>query len=140
MSRGRGRPALPSPFTPTVQKRYLDEITTGARLEDAASTVGVHRNVPARHARTDTAFAKAFEEAKARGREARRANGPHNASRYRYYGCHCPDCRKDHAAKRKDRRHRADDRAAEGRVIDLGSGRDSPSSFLLPLPSSGRAA
>ncbi len=76
MSRGRGRPALPSPFTPTVQKRYLDEITTGARLEDAASTVGVHRNVPARHARTDTAFAKAFEEAKARGREARRANGP----------------------------------------------------------------
>ncbi|MFD3336084.1 hypothetical protein ACFWV1_26070 [Streptomyces sp. NPDC058700] len=132
MTRGRGKPAE---FIADVRSRYLDEVAAGAKLGEAAVFVGVHRNVPARHARTDATFAAALETAKARGRKARQDRTAHDESRYNHLGCRCRVCRTTATAARTGRRG-SKGREAGGQVLNLGAGRESPTSFSLPSPSS----
>ncbi|MFE7547012.1 hypothetical protein [Streptomyces gardneri] len=128
MTRGRGRPAQ---FTADARQRFLDEVAAGVRLANAARLAGVHHNVPARHARTDAAFAQALDTAKRRGRAARQDAIPHDESRYNHLKCRCGKCRKAATTARAGRRATTD-----GQVHDLDAGRKSPTSFLLPLLSS----
>ncbi|NUP45425.1 MAG: hypothetical protein HOY76_52465 [Streptomyces sp.] len=103
-ARGRGRPALGDGFTATTQQAFLDAVTAGAKLTEAAAKVGVSRNVPSQHAKTDPAFRAALDEAKARGRAVRAATMPHSELHYNHYGCRAPECRAIAAAARARRR------------------------------------
>lgn len=99
--RGRGRPPV---FEESARARFLTALEAGAAIAQAAKLAGVTRNVPARHARTDPAFAAALARARARGRAARAETTPHGESRYVHYGCRCGVCRKDASARRAGRR------------------------------------
>ncbi|HEY1157586.1 MAG TPA: hypothetical protein VGE95_15010, partial [Arthrobacter sp.] len=71
---------------------------------EAAAKVGVSRNVPAQHAKTNAGFRAALDEAKARGRAVRAATMPHSELHYNHYGCRAPECRAIAAASRARRR------------------------------------
>ncbi|MFF8840556.1 hypothetical protein [Streptomyces sp. NPDC015130] len=143
MTRGRGRPAQ---ITPEVWQQFLDEVAAGSTIKDASALVGFHYNVPPRRAQTDKAFAAALRKAKSRGqqvRDAQREELPHGESRYNHLGCRCGDCLAAATAARSARRATTARRDThDGQVLDLDTGRESPTSFLLPRPSSpaGRAA
>jgi len=102
--RGRGRPVV---FDQGARERFLAALTAGERLEDAARAAGVSRNVPARHAQADRAFAAALTEARATGRKARAERAPHGESRYNHQQCRCPVCRTDATRKRSGRPDRS---------------------------------
>ncbi|WP_329125961.1 hypothetical protein [Streptomyces sp. NBC_01353] len=130
---GRGRPEK---FTAEVQKRFLAEVAAGARLGEAAATVDVHRNVPRFHARTNKDFAAALADAQAQGRQARIDDLPHDESRYNNYDCRCLDCTAMATKARAGRRAEADAQEPDGTAELPAAAPQSPTSFLLPRPSS----
>lgn len=124
--RGRGRPAT---FDEPLRHTFLTAVTNGMTVTEAAAHVGLHRNVPTRHARTDPGFASRLADAKAAGRKRRIEDLPHDEYRYNVHGCRCPRCRAAATTGRAGRR--ADQPPAEGDDITPAS-RESPTSFLLP--------
>lgn len=105
----RGRPTV---FNDAMQTRYLDAITAGMRLGEAAQHVGIHSNVPTRLARKDQEFATRLADARTAGRKTRADNRPHGEAHYNNDDCRHPDCA---AAARKGRARR---RATTGRQPD----------------------
>ncbi|MFK8851287.1 hypothetical protein [Streptomyces sp. Ac-502] len=92
MTHGRGRPAT---FDQAAQDTYLNLITSGIRLGDAAARCGIDRTTPHHLARRDTAFADRLRDAKTAGRAVRTA--PENLrhgdpSTYTNHACRCPPC------------------------------------------------
>jgi hypothetical protein len=131
--RGRGRPAT---FDEPARRRFLDALTTGMPINEAAELVGVSRDVPRRHARTDLAFAAQLATAKAAGRAARVAEIPHGESRYTNYACRCTTCRTAATAARTGRRHTDTPPTPEAPATVLvtlppSAGSSAPSSLLL---------
>lgn len=100
--RGRGRPPL---FDDTKRQQFLDAVTQGMRLGQAADHVGIDRRVPTRHARTDPAFGAALDQARAIGKKVRDEKKDHDESRYNNQGCRCDLCRAAATAARTGRRH-----------------------------------
>lgn len=98
---GRGRPVT---FDDGVRAAYLAAVTNGARLQDAATTVGISINLARQHARTDRAFGEALKEARALGRKAHAENLPHDESRYINHKCRCRICKRASAVARAGRR------------------------------------
>ncbi|MFJ9799792.1 hypothetical protein [Streptomyces sp. NPDC101145] len=98
----RGRPTV---FDEPARRRFLDAIATGMPIGQAVQLVGVNRDLPRRHARTDPAFAAQLSTAQAAGRAARVAEVPHGESRYTNYACRCDTCRTAATAARTGRRH-----------------------------------
>lgn len=101
---GRGRPLV---FDDGVRTAYLNAVTNGARLQDAATTAGISINLARQHARTDPRFAAALKEARALSRKARAENLPHDESRYINHKCRCTTCKKASAKARAGRRAEA---------------------------------
>ncbi|HEX5569290.1 MAG TPA: hypothetical protein VFY14_20630 [Streptomyces sp.] len=99
--RGRGRPVV---FDQDARTRYLAALETGTTAGEAAALAGVSRNVPARHAKTDRAFADAVQVARELGRKARAERVPHGESRYNHHRCRCPVCRTEATERRTGRR------------------------------------
>ncbi|MEU1078232.1 MULTISPECIES: hypothetical protein [unclassified Streptomyces] len=111
---GRGRPPR---FTDTLRQRYLDAVTSGMYLKDAAAHVGISINTPSQHAHQDPAFAHALTHARALGRKARADAKPHDANRYDNADCRCPKCTRAASTARTGRRHRA--RTEPGDLVEL---------------------
>lgn len=105
-SQGRGRPVA---FDATARAAFLDAVTAGAKLTEAAAKAGVSRNVAAQHAKTDPGFRAALDEAKARGRAVRAQSMPHGESRYNHAKCRCPVCCAKATAARTARRNAAEE-------------------------------
>jgi hypothetical protein len=101
--RGRGRPVT---FDAHQRQRYLEAITAGAKLTDAAALVGITTRWARQVADTDSAFAAALTTARAAGQRVRAENMPHGETRYIKLGCRCDICTKDATANRTARRHR----------------------------------
>lgn len=98
---GRGRPVV---FDEPARAAYLAAVTNGARLQDAAATVGISINLARRHARTDPQFATALKEARTLGRKAHAENVPHGEYRYINHKCRCTRCKRASAVARAGRR------------------------------------
>ncbi|MFD8384273.1 hypothetical protein ACFV2X_38125 [Streptomyces sp. NPDC059679] len=101
--RGRGRPVGGIAFDTAARVAYLEAVTAGAKLTEAAAKVGVSRNVPAQHAKTDPEFRAALDEAKARGKAARIEQMAHGEYRYNHGGCRCRICRTEASKARAGR-------------------------------------
>ena len=114
----RGRPVV---FTDTLRARYLEAVTAGLYLKDAAAHIGIGHNVPQRHARTDPGFAAALKEARAAGKKVRDENIPHGEYRYNHHGCRCTNgCARDATKGRAARRQTSTETTdTGGQVIDL---------------------
>lgn len=122
-ARGRGRPVQ---FDADAQAAFLAAVTAGAKLGEAAVKAGVSRNVPSQHAKTDSAFRAALDEAKARGRAVRAAARPHGETHYNHDGCRTEACRAKATTARTARRHTAHDSTpADARPIQLNAKPDS---------------
>lgn len=121
--RGRGRPTT---FDEPMRDKYLALITAGMHLGEAADHLGIHRNTPTQARRTDRAFAAALDTARARGRQARIDDKPHDDYRYTVLGCRCETCRAAHTQARRGRRH-TQHTQPEGEIIDM---RPSPTTGL----------
>jgi len=115
---GRGRPPR---FTDTLRTQYLTAVTAGMYLKAAAAHVGIDPSVPARHARTDTAFGEALQEARAAGKKVRQEATPHGEYRYNHQACRCITCTLKATVARTGRRHTDRDAEPEpgGQIIDL---------------------
>ncbi|MFC7794563.1 hypothetical protein [Streptomyces cinereoruber] len=139
MTAGRGRPAR---FDEAAQQKFLDAVAQGMRVGDAARLVGVDPQAPRYRARQDAAFAEAFADAKARGKE----QAPHSESHYVNHGCRAPECRAAAAKARAARRGAAKRKESEedGGVgpVELSSVPGSLTALSLRSPSSppGRVA
>jgi len=138
VTRGRGRPAGGAVFDEATRQQFLDQVAAGAHLGEAATAVGIHRNLPGYHARTDGVFARRLEEALARGKEARADKVPHGEYRYNVLKCRCEICTPAASAARAGRRHAADadairepDSPAPVRAVPQAPEPESPTSFLL---------
>ncbi|MFF6844686.1 hypothetical protein ACFY8X_38850 [Streptomyces tanashiensis] len=144
MTRGRGRPAGGPLFDEATRQQFLDQVAAGAQLGEAAAAVGIHRNLPGYHARTDGVFARRLEEALARGKAARADKVPHGEYRYNVLGCRCKEiCTPAASAARAGRRRAADadatrepDSPAPVRTVPKAPEPESPTSFLLRSRSS----
>lgn len=146
MTRGRGRPAGGTAFDTETRQRFLDKVAAGARLGKAAAAVGIHRNLPSYHARTDQDFARRLEDAVARGKAAREDKVPHGEYRYNVLGCRCKEiCTPAASAARTGRRHAtlAETEQEPGPAeltpvpaLPPATDPKSPTSFLLPGRSS----
>ncbi|MFF1916194.1 hypothetical protein ACFVYE_32325 [Streptomyces sp. NPDC058239] len=79
-------------FSEEKRGRYLEAVATGMNLADAATTAGIHHNVPRRHERTDPGFAQALADAKAAGKKIRQENVAHGEYRYNCLKCRCDVC------------------------------------------------
>lgn len=101
---GRGRPIV---FDDGVRAAYLAAVTNGARLQEAATTVGISINLARRHARQDPQFATALKEARTLGKKAHAENLPHDESRYINHKCRCTTCKRASAVARAGRRAEA---------------------------------
>ncbi|MGW3403425.1 hypothetical protein [Streptomyces zhihengii] len=99
---GRGRPPV---FNAPTRRAYLNLVTTGTRLGDAAAHVGVSINIPRRYARTDPVFADELADARLLGKKAREEKIPHGESRHNHQGCRCGTCRACSTTGRRIRRH-----------------------------------
>lgn len=104
MTRGRGRPTV-AVFDEETRARFLDEVAGGKYLGEAAQAVGIDRRLPNYHAGRDAQFARALDNAKARGKKARDEAKDHDESRYNNLGCRCPRCTAAASAARTGRRH-----------------------------------
>ena len=137
---GRRRGHQPQ-FTPTVQAIFLAAVRDGMHLQDAATAVGVHRNVPTRLARTNDDFKAALDDAKVEGRKVRIEAVPHREARNRNYGCGCLTCTTASRKNRATRRTRPsppehDETGGEsGVLLTIQPSLESVSSFLLPRAS-----
>ena len=127
-----------SVFDDTARTRFLDEVTAGQTIGDAAKTVGIDRRLPTYHARRDEQFARALADAKARGKQARNAKKDHDESRYNHLGCRCPRCTATASAARAGRRHTADTNTGEEAppiaavlAVQAAAAGSSPTSFPL---------
>jgi hypothetical protein len=139
VTRGRGRPARGPVFDEAAKQQLLTLLADGARLGEAAAAVGIHRNLPGHHARTDKAFARQLEEALARGKTARAERVPHGEYRYNVLGCRCKEiCTPAASAARSGRRHTAAEETGPTpvRALTPATAPESPTSFLLPGRSS----
>ncbi|MDX3232925.1 hypothetical protein [Streptomyces sp. ME19-01-6] len=105
-ARGRGRPVA---FDTAARAAFLDAVTAGAKLTEAAEKAGVSRNVAAQHAKADPAFRAALDEAKAHNRAVRAQSMPHAESRYNHAKCRCPVCCAKATAARTARRNAAEE-------------------------------
>lgn len=101
---GRGRPVT---FGDGVRAAYLAAVTNGARLQEAAATVGISINLARQHARLDPLFGAALKEARTLGRKAHAENVPHGEYRYINHGCRCTRCKRASAIARAGRREAA---------------------------------
>jgi hypothetical protein len=104
--RGPGRPVT---FDTHQRQRYLDAVTSGAKLSDAALQAGITPQWAARIAKTDATFGTALATARELGRKARQEDMPHGESRYNHLGCRCTTCTHAATAARTGRRHRDTD-------------------------------
>ncbi|MFJ4887752.1 hypothetical protein [Streptomyces sp. NPDC088731] len=124
-------------FDEEKRRRYLDAVATGMTLADAATTAGIHHNVPRRHERTDPAFAQALADAKAARKKVRQENVPHGEYRYNCLGCRCDVCctaATQGRAKRRAAAHPAEpdgQSGAVGQVHKIRAELKSSTSFLL---------
>ncbi|MDK0525041.1 hypothetical protein [Streptomyces sp. ML-6] len=124
-------------FDAPKRQQYLDAVTAGMTLADAAATAGIHPNVPPRHARTDPDFGRALTDAKAAGKKARRENVPHGEYRYNCLQCRCDVCCTAATKGRAGRRAAAppgpavEEPEAQGQVHEIRAEPKSFSSFLL---------
>lgn len=124
-------------FDDTLRTRYLDAVTNGMRLGEAAAHVGISPDVPARHARTDPAFGRALTTAKTLGKKARQEDIPHGEYRYNCHKCRCDVCctaaTKGRAGRRAAAEQGADEPQSEhpGQVHNIRLPAESPTSFLL---------
>jgi hypothetical protein len=109
----RRPPGRPVTFDTHQRQRYLNAITTGAKLSDAALQAGITPQWAARIAKTDATFATALAAARELGRKARQEDMPHGESRYNHLGCRCPTCTHAATAARTGRRHRDNDTEAQ---------------------------
>lgn len=128
MTRGRGRPIV-DVFDAPTRARYLEAVTAGARLGEAAQAVGVHRNLPSLHARRDLDFARALEEAIVRGKEARGIR--HGEVAYNEGRCRCTEICTPAATAARARR-----RAAQRQADDTSAEPPTSASTPPPTPSS----
>jgi hypothetical protein len=106
--RGRGRPAL---FTPELQQALIDAVTGGATQAKAAADLGISTRTVRHHAQHHDDFAQALGAAQDAGHDARHADLPHDAYRYKVLGCRCDDCKAGEARRRA--RFRAKAKAAK---------------------------
>lgn len=95
-----GRPVR---FDDTLRAAFLDAVTAGLSLGQAAAHVGIHPNIPSRHAKTDDGFAVRLADAKAAGRKVRQEGLPHGEYRYNHHQCRCQTCTADHTRARTAR-------------------------------------
>lgn len=130
---GRGHPR----FTPAQRARYLELVTQGLSLDEAAARVGVSRRTVNKHAATDPVFRQAREKAKEEGRRARWASKPHGEYRYIHGGCRCSECRAAASAARAARRQTAARGGVGGSSPEepaAGPGADPTSPTVISLP------
>jgi hypothetical protein len=99
---GRGRPVT---FDTAQRQRYLDAVTAGAKLSDAALTAGITPQWATRVAKDDLAFGTALATARELGRKARMEGMPHGESRYNHGRCRCTICTQAATTARTGRRH-----------------------------------
>jgi len=142
----RGRPI--DAFDDLTRARYLEAVAAGVRLGEAAQAVGVHRNLPAYHARRDLEFARAVEEAVALGKERRGIR--HGEAAYNEGRCRCAEICTPAATAARARRRATRPKKDNGTTDQTETGTDGPAaapSSPLPfslrsplLPSSPRAA
>ncbi|MFG3244172.1 hypothetical protein [Streptomyces sp. NPDC048157] len=124
-------------FDEKKRHRYLDAVATGMNLADAATTAGIHHNVPPRHARTDPAFGQALADAKAAGKKVRQGNVAHGEYRYNCLQCRCDVCCTAATQGRAARRaaaqpaERDGQPGAVGQVHEIRTEPKSSTSFLL---------
>lgn len=124
-------------FDDTKRRRYLDAVATGMTLADAATSAGVHHNVPRRHERTDPAFAQSLADARTAGKKIRQENVAHGEYRYNCLQCRCDVCctaatkgrAKRRAATQPDEPE--DQSGAVGQVHEIRPEPKSSTSFLL---------
>ncbi|MFI2620435.1 hypothetical protein [Streptomyces sp. NPDC018584] len=102
----RGRPVT---FDTHQRTRYLDALTNGANLTEAAATAGITARWAARIAATDPAFAAARNTARTAGRRVRADHMPHGETRYIKHHCRCDICTKHATTNRTGRRNRPTD-------------------------------
>ncbi|MEV6165782.1 hypothetical protein AB0L71_28485 [Streptomyces sp. NPDC052052] len=134
-TRGRGRPTV---FDTALRTLYLDAVRSGMYLGAAADHIGIHRNIPARAARTDSEFGQALTDAKAEGRKARVEDLAHGEARYNNYACRCRKCTRAAAKGRAGRRAETqpeEEVGESGQVLDLRTGAESPIPLLLRIAS-----
>lgn len=124
-------------FDDTAKQRYLDHVATGLNLADAAAATPIHHNVPRRHERTDSLFARALADAKAQGKKIRQENVEHGEYRYNCLQCRCDICctaaRTGRASRRAAAEHDPDggQSGPPGEVHDIRVQPKSLSPFLL---------
>lgn len=128
MTRGRGRPAR---FDQTMQTALLAAIADGLYLKHAAAHVGIHPNVPTRHARTDPDFAAQLADARAEGKKRRDDTKPHGEGHYNNQACRHPECRTAATRARTTRRREAAAAEPEPDAPIINISRESPPCPLL---------
>lgn len=106
MSTPRRSPGPPITFDAHQRQKYLDAVTAGAKLQDAALTAGIAVQWVNRLAQTDPVFGTAFNTARTAGKKARLDKLPHGETRYIKAACRCPICTKEATANRTARRNR----------------------------------
>ncbi|MFD0555400.1 hypothetical protein ACFQ0X_44080 [Streptomyces rectiviolaceus] len=104
--RGRGRPPT---FIDAQRTLYLDLITEGLSLDDAATRTGITRQWANRVAANDPSFNTARELAKKEGKRARIDRLPHDEYRYNHHKCRCTTCRTAATQARTGRRTKETD-------------------------------
>lgn len=136
MTPGRGRPT--AAFDANTRACYLEAVAAGARLGEAAQAVGVHRNLPAYHARHDLDFARALEEAIVRGKEARGVR--HGEVAYNEGRCRCTEICTPAATAARARRRARQSKKDDGATDQPATGADGPAAApSSPLPFSLRS-
>ncbi|MFD3516304.1 hypothetical protein [Streptomyces sp. NPDC058657] len=93
----RGRPPI---FDTALRAQYLDLVTAGMPLGEAALTVGISLRLPTSTAQREPAFAQLLLTAKQKGRQVRAESKEHGVTRYKHYDCRCPTCTKAVAVQR----------------------------------------
>ena len=135
--RGRGRPVGSYAFDTDARAVFLQALTGGAKLHEAATKAGVSRNVPAQHAKVDAEFREAMAKAKESGRATRARTKPHSETHYNHDHCPAPACRRIATEARAARRHTTADTDEEEPTVTAqpiplpAAGGESPHSFLL---------
>jgi hypothetical protein len=93
-------------FHAPQRQAFLDALTAGAKISDAALTAGVTHQWVNRLAKQDAVFAVAYATARELGRKVRQEATAHGESRYNHLGCRCTTCTRAATAARTGRRHR----------------------------------
>ncbi|MEU7435708.1 hypothetical protein AB0B07_33445 [Streptomyces sioyaensis] len=131
MTAGRGRPPI---LDDAAQDAFLNLITQGVRIGDAADKLGISRRTPTQLAARNPGFAQRLAAAKAAGRDNRIPHG--TAGGYNNHGCRGPRCTAAATAARAKHRqdtaqHDGPDRTAQVHPLPIPQPHTATSKLLM---------